>query len=162
MWSSCDCITTFCTHAKTANKVALESEKERDTDETVLEELKRQLQPKRGHTDDDVGNVHEMIANVDNGDLRDHRQQATSVQNRHNVQVGSHQNQVKPRTGTDDSLHYTRLGLAGWISFWCLGDSVLTVDILHQVVVMYLNADLISRPLPPPLVSPYKGIMSCF
>jgi hypothetical protein len=32
--------------AKTANKVALEAEKERDAAETAMEELKRQLQPK--------------------------------------------------------------------------------------------------------------------
>ncbi len=32
--------------AKTANKVALETEKERDAAETAVEELKRQLQPR--------------------------------------------------------------------------------------------------------------------
>ncbi len=33
--------------AKTANKVVLETEKEKDTAEKAVEELKRQLQPKR-------------------------------------------------------------------------------------------------------------------
>ncbi len=33
---------------------------------------------------------------------------------------------------------------------------------IQQVVVMYLKADQISRPLAPPIVSPCKGIMSCF
>jgi hypothetical protein len=33
---------------------------------------------------------------------------------------------------------------------------------IKQVVVMYLNADQISRPLAPPIVSPCKGIMACF
>jgi hypothetical protein len=33
---------------------------------------------------------------------------------------------------------------------------------IQQVVVMYLNADQISRPLAPPIVSPCKGIMACF
>ena len=75
--------------AKTANKVALETEKERDAAETAVEELKRQLQPKKALTDDDAGDAHEMLANADNWDLRDHRQQATRVQNRRNVQVGS-------------------------------------------------------------------------
>ncbi len=100
--------------AKTANKVALEAEKERDAAETAVEELKRQLQPKRSRTDDDAGDTHEMFVNVDNWDLRDHRQQATRVQTRRNVQVGSRQNQAKPRTGTDGFLHHTRLGLVGW------------------------------------------------
>ncbi len=40
---------------KTANKVALEAEKEKDVAEKTLEELKRQLQPKRSRTDDDAG-----------------------------------------------------------------------------------------------------------
>jgi hypothetical protein len=77
--------------AKTANKVALKTEKERDTVETTVEELKRQLQPKRTRTDDDAGDAPEMLVNVDNWDLRDHRQQATRVQNRLNVKVGSRQ-----------------------------------------------------------------------
>jgi hypothetical protein len=62
--------------AGAANKLALEAEKERDADEKAVEELKRQLQPKRACTDDDAGNAHEMLAEVDNWDLRDHRQQA--------------------------------------------------------------------------------------
>jgi hypothetical protein len=33
---------------------------------------------------------------------------------------------------------------------------------IQQVVVMYLNADQISRPPARPLVSSCKGIMSCF
>jgi hypothetical protein len=38
--------------AKPANKVALEAEKEKDAAEKAVEELKRQLQPKRARTDD--------------------------------------------------------------------------------------------------------------
>jgi hypothetical protein len=68
--------------AEAANKLALEAEKERDAAEKAVEELKRQLQPKRPRTDDDAVDAHEMLVNVDNWDLRDHRQQATRVQNR--------------------------------------------------------------------------------
>jgi hypothetical protein len=77
----------------------------------------------------DPGDAHEMLEEVDNWDLSDHCQQATRVQNRLNVQVGSRKNQPKSRTGTDGFLHHTCLGLVGWISYWCLGDSAL-VDIL--------------------------------
>jgi hypothetical protein len=63
--------------AETAHKVVLEEEKKRDTDEKAMEELKRQIQPKRGLTDDDAGDPHEMLTEVDNWDLRDNRQQAT-------------------------------------------------------------------------------------
>ena len=113
-----------------------------------MEELKRQLQPKRAHTDDDVGDAHDMLAEVDNWDLRDHRQQATRVQNRRNVQVGSRMNQAKPRTGTDGFLHHTRLGLVGWISYWCLGDSALAVDILVALINTLGLTELVSDALP--------------
>jgi hypothetical protein len=72
--------------AEAANKLALETEKERDTAEKAVEELKRQLQPKRARTDDDAIDAHEKLSEVDNWDLIDHRQQATRVQNRRNVQ----------------------------------------------------------------------------
>ena len=51
--------------AEVANKLAQE-EKERDAAEKAVEELKRQLQPKRAHTDDDAGDAHEQLAEVDN------------------------------------------------------------------------------------------------
>jgi hypothetical protein len=82
-----------------------EAEKERDVAEKAVEELKRQLHPKRVHTHDDAGDAHEMLAEVDKWDLRDLRQQATRVQNRRNVQVGSRNNQSKPRTGAAGILH---------------------------------------------------------
>jgi hypothetical protein len=117
-----------------------------------VEELRRQIQPKRTHTDDDAGDGHEVLAEVESWDLRDHRQQATRVQNRRNEQLGSRQNQAKPRADTDGFFNHTCLGLVGWISYWCLGDSVLAVDIIvttndvehtdmkiQQVVVMYLH-----------------------
>ena len=134
--------------AKTANKLALEAEKESDAAEKAVEELKRQLQPKRARTDDDAGDAHEQLAEVDNWDLRDHRQQATRVQNRRNVQVGSRMNQAKPRTGTDGFLHHTRLGLVGWISYWCLGDSALAVDILVALINTLGLTELVSDALP--------------
>jgi hypothetical protein len=133
--------------AKTANKVALEAEKEKDAAEKAVEELKRQLQPKRPRTDDDAGDAHEVLAEVENWDLRDHRQQATRVQNRRNVQLGSRQNQAKPRAGTDGFLHHTRLGLVGWIAYWCLGDSALAVDIIVALIKTLGLTELVSDAL---------------
>jgi hypothetical protein len=49
------------TRAKTANKVALEAEKEKDAVEKAVEELKRQLQPKRAHTDNDAGDAQDLL-----------------------------------------------------------------------------------------------------
>jgi hypothetical protein len=133
--------------AEAANKLALEAEKERDAAEKAVEELKRQLHPKRTHAHDDVGDAHELLAEVDNWDLRDHGQQATHVQNRRNVQVGSRNNQSKPRTVTDGFLHHTCLGLVGWISYWCLGDSALAVDILVALINTLGLTELVSDAL---------------
>jgi hypothetical protein len=95
------------TRAKTANRVALEAEKEKDAAEKEVEELKRQLHPNSAHTDDDAGDAHDLLAKFDNCDLSDHRREGTRVQNRRNVQVGSRDNQQKPRTGKDGFLHHT-------------------------------------------------------
>ena len=75
------------------NKAALEEEKARDELHNQIEQIEQRLHPKRAHSHDDAGDAHEMIAEVDNWDLRDHRQQGTHVQTRRNVQVGSRKNQ---------------------------------------------------------------------
>ncbi len=82
--------------AAQANKAALEAEKERDELHTQIEEIEEQLQPKRARSDADAGDAHEIHAEVDNWDLRDHRREGTRVQNRRNVQVGSRDNQENP------------------------------------------------------------------
>jgi hypothetical protein len=91
--------------------------------------------------------AHEMLAEVENWDLRDHRQQVTRVQNRLNVQVGSRNNQSKTHTDTDDFLHHTRLGLVGSISYWCLGDFVVAVFILVVLINTLGLTELVSDAL---------------
>jgi hypothetical protein len=86
------------TRAKTANTLALETEKEKDAAEKAVEELKRQLHPKRARTDDDAGDAHDLLAKFDNFDLSDHRREGTRVQHRRNVQLGSRDKLQKPRT----------------------------------------------------------------
>jgi hypothetical protein len=124
-----------------ANKAALEAEKPRDKLHNQIEQIEQRLHPKSASSHDDA---HEMLAEVDNWDLRDHRQQATRVQNCRNVQVGSRNNQSKPRTGSDGFLHHTRLGLVGWISYWCLGDSALAIDILVALINTLGLTELVS------------------
>ncbi len=116
------------------NKTTLEVEKERDEIHNQIEQIEEHLHPKRTRTDDDAGDAHEMLAEVQNWDLRDHRQQTTRVKNRRNVQVRSRDNQQKPRTGKDGFLHHTRLGLIGWIQYWCCGDAALAVVILVALI----------------------------
>jgi hypothetical protein len=57
-----------------------------------------------------------------------------SVKNRRNVQVGSRDNQQKPHPGKDGFLFHTRLGLVGWITYWCYGDAALAVVILVALI----------------------------
>jgi hypothetical protein len=89
----------------------------------------------------------QVLTEVENWDLRDHRHQATRVQNRRNVQLGSRQNEANPRAGTDGFLHHTRLGLVGWIAYWCLGDSDLTVDIIVALTKTLGLTELVSDAL---------------
>ena len=67
-----------------------------------MEELKRQLQPKRVLTHD-AGDAHEMIAEVDNRDLSVHHRESTRVQNRRNVALGSLHDQQSRRKCCDVS-----------------------------------------------------------
>ena len=135
--------------AAVANKAALEAEKERDElhNQIEIEQIEEQLHPKRARTHDAAGDAHEVIGEVENWDLRDHRQQETRVQNRRNVQLGSRQNQAKPRAGTDGFLHHTRLGLVGWIAYWCWGDSALVVDIIVSLINTLGLTELVSDAL---------------
>ena len=92
------------------------------------------LQGKRSHTHDDTGDGHDMHAEVDEWDLRDFHREIIRVQNRRNVALGSRDNQPTPHTGKDGFLYHVRLGLVGWISYWCFGDSALAVIILVALI----------------------------
>ena len=88
-----------------------------------------QMQGKRAHTHDDTGDGHDMHAEIDKWDLRDFLRETKRVQNRRNVSLGSLHDQPKPHTDKGGFLIHTRLGLLGWISYWCNGDSTLAVDV---------------------------------
>ena len=88
-----------------------------------------------------------MRAEVDNWDLRDHHREGTRVQNRRNVQVGSRDNQQKPRTCKDGFLLHTCLGLVGWIAYWCCGDAALAVVILVALINTLGLTELVSDAL---------------
>jgi hypothetical protein len=130
-----------------ANKATLEAEKERDELHNQIEKIERRMHPKRVRTDDDTGDAHEMLTEVENWDLRDHRQHATRMKNRRNVQVGSRDNQQEPRTGKDGFLHHTCLGLVGWIQYWCCGDAALAVVILVALINALGLTELVSDDL---------------
>jgi hypothetical protein len=100
--------------AAQANKATLETEKVRDELHNQIQQIEEQLQPKRAHTDDDAGDTHEKLAEVDNWDLKDHRQQATRVQNRRNVQVSHESSEASHRHGRVLASHSS---WSGWVDF---------------------------------------------
>jgi hypothetical protein len=91
--------------------------------------------------------AHDLLAKLDNGDLSDHRREGTRVQHRRNVQLGSRDNLQKPRTGKDGFWHHTRLGLVGWISYWCCGDAALAVVMLVALIKALGLTELVSNAL---------------
>jgi hypothetical protein len=101
----------------------VETEKERDKFHKELELIDVHLPGTRVHTHDDTDDSHDMHTEVDEWDLRDFHRETTLVQTRRNVEVGSHKNQPTSRTGKDGFLCHTRLGLVGWIAYWCLGET---------------------------------------
>ncbi len=133
--------------AAQAYTAVLETEKQRDELHNQIEQIEEQLQPKRARTHADGGDAHEMLAEVDNWDLRDHLREGTRVQNRRNVQVGSRDNQQKPRTGKDGFLLHTCLGLVGWIAYWYCGDAALAVVILVALINTLGLTELVSDAL---------------
>ena len=53
----------------------------------------------------------------------------------------------RQRADTDGFLHHTRLGLVGWIAYWCLGDSALAVDIIVALIKTLGLTELVSDAL---------------
>ena len=59
------------------------------------------------------------------------------VQIRRNVSLGplgSLHDQPNPHTGKVGFFLHFRLGLVGWITYWCNGDSALTVDVEVELI----------------------------
>ncbi len=101
--------------AKTVNKVALEAEKEKDAAEKAVEELKRQLQPKRVRTDDDAGDAHDLIAEFDNCDLNDHHREGTcSKPSQPASRVSRQSTEASHRQGRFLASHAS---WSGWVDF---------------------------------------------
>ena len=101
-----------------AKKSVLEVEKERDKIHKELEFIEVKLQGKRVCTHDDTGDG-----------------------------VGSCDNQPTPHTGKDGFLYHTRLGLVGWISYWCFGDSAVAVIMLVSLIKTLGLTELVSDSL---------------
>ncbi len=118
--------------AKVANKVALKAEKDNDAAQKVVLDLQRVMEPKRPRThavttDDDEECEKQSC---DDWDLPDHRREATRIQNRCSIPLGSYGEVPTPQEGKTGPFEHSRLGLVGWIAYWSLGNNVLTLKII--------------------------------
>jgi len=115
-----------------ANKASLEAEQEKDAAEKELEILKSRLGQKRARLpdaaeeEDDDG-----VESVSDWDLAAHRREATRVQNRRVIELGSRENMKKLRRGEVGYLAHPRLGLLGWVPYWSRGSK----DIVFRMMV---------------------------
>ena len=77
--------------AKASKKVALEAEKDNDAAQTEVQELQRQMEPKRARTNATTANDHEECDDQSSGDMdiADYRREAARIQKRRSVALGS-------------------------------------------------------------------------
>ena len=101
------------TRAKAANKLALDAEKEKDAAEQEVQRLQQLLQAKRARTHDTTANDHEECdkKSSDDMDLADHRREATRIQNRRSIPLGSRGEVPTPQEGKAGPLSILAWGL---------------------------------------------------
>ena len=67
-------------------------------------------------------------------DLADHRREATRIQNRLSIPLGSRAEVPTPQEGKAGPLEHSRLGVVGWIAYWSLGNSALALKIIVGLI----------------------------
>jgi hypothetical protein len=137
--------------AKVANKVALQAEKDNDVAQKEVQELQRVMEPKRARTlpataDDDEECEKQSC---DDWDLPDHRREATRIQNRRSIPLGSRGEVPTPQEGKAGPLEHSRLGLVGWIAYWSLGNSALALKIIVALIRKLDMTDSVFEALTP-------------
>ena len=137
--------------AKVANKVALQAEKDNDAAQKEVQELQRVMEPKRARTlpataDDDEECEKQSC---DDWDLPDHRREATRIQNRRSIPLGSRGEVPTPQEGKTGPLEYSHLGLVGWIAYWSLGNSALALKIIVGLIRKLDMTDSVFEALTP-------------
>jgi hypothetical protein len=137
--------------AKVANKVALQAEKDNDAAQKEVQELQRVMEPKRARTlpataDDDEECEKQSC---DDWDLPDHRREATRIQNRRSIPLGSRGEVPTPQEGKAGPLEHSRLGLVGWIAYWSLGNSPLALKIVVALIRKLDMTDSVFEALTP-------------
>ncbi len=100
---------------KASKEVALEEEKDNDAAQKELQKLQRVMEPKRARTNATTVNDHEECddQSSDDMDITDHRREATRIQKRRSVALGSREDVPTPQKGQAVPLEHSRLGLVG-------------------------------------------------
>jgi hypothetical protein len=122
--------------AKVINKVVLQVEKDNDVAQKEVQKTQRVMEPNRVRThavtvDDDEECEKESC---DGWYLPDHRREVTLIQNRCSIPLGSRGEVPTSQEGKSGPLEHSRLGLVGWIAYWSLGNSALTLKIIVGLI----------------------------
>jgi len=122
--------------AAAANKVALKAEQEKEAAEKEKEDLQRELCGKRPRPEASTIEANEeMPADVSDLDLADWRRHATKWWNRSQVQLGSREDALAPRTGKNGYVDHPRLGLIGCFAYWARGSMAYAVSMIAALCV---------------------------
>ncbi len=137
--------------AKATKKVALKTEKDNDAAQKEVQDLQRVMEPKRARTNATTVNAHEGCdeqSSVDM-DITDYRRETPHIQKRHSVAFDSREDVPTPQKGQTDPMDHPRLGLVGWIVYWCLGNCSLTVKIIVGLIRNLNLTERVSETLTP-------------
>jgi len=122
--------------AADANKVALKAEQEKDAAEKEKEDLQRELCGKRPRPEAfTIEANEEMPADVGDLDLAYWRRHATKWWNLSQVQLGSREDALAPRTGNNGHVNHPRLGLIVCLAYWARGRISHTVSMIAALCV---------------------------
>ena len=85
----------------------------------------------------------------DDMDLADHRCEATRIQTRRSIPLGSRAEVPTPQEDKAGPLEHSRLGLVGWIVYWSLGNSALALKIIVGLIRKLDMTDSVFEALTP-------------
>ena len=138
---------TLC--AVAVHKVALEAEQEKDVAEKEKKDLKRELCGKRPRPEASTIKLNEeMPADVGDLDLADWRRHATKWWNRSQVQLGSLEDALAPRTDKNGYVDHHQLGLIGCFAYWARGSMTHAVTMIAVLCVKLGMSERVRDTLP--------------
>ena len=133
--------------AAAANKVALKAEQEKDAAEKEKEDFQHELCVKRPRPEASTIEANEeMPADVSDLDLADWRRHATKWRNRSQVQLGSREDALAPRTGKNGYVDHPRLGLIRCLVYWARGSMAHAGTMVAALCVKLGISDACARP----------------